>query len=866
MKVNTTLFDIELNQDGKIVDFLSGMALDPKPEERVRQRYLRVLHYEYKYPKDVMRREVHVQHGSDVLKDKHGNPIRADIVIYRSVQACQKNDQGKFYLVVECKAPSETDGYNQLASYIFNTSAEGGVWFNGSGEDDEVKYFRRFHSPNSELKEWIGIPRHSEAWDALGRRKKSELLQPKDIKGLLRRCHNRLHGRGNDSDEEDLTMDMVRIMLAKAMDEESTEPLPDFYCTAEEYTSPQGLRTVSERVASLFDNVKRANPDVFSAHERITVGPRAIADVVVELQDYQLLSDLGAARDWDLMGHAYEQYASIYLKRERGQYFTNRLAVDLLVTMVAPDYMDIVLDPAGGSGGFLTGVMRHVRNNIMQSSGSSIARQRQLDRHRTNLFMIEISKRLVKVAKTAMILNGDGHTGMTAGDSLGPYSDFDKTILAMANRGTPNIILTNPPFAGVGEGRITHEDVLRRFEVGKRWIEKDGAYTQTTEIQTDGVPPELLFFERCIDWLAPGGRLGIVMPKSFLDTQTYRPAREIMFRDCKLLAVINCHKNMFQPHTSVRTTLLVVEKKKAPKKNGDYPIFMAISRKVGQDSEGVPIYRRDANNAITDEIDHDLGDIAKAFAAFRGGKLTPTGYVFQIQRAQLDAQLRINPQMFLPHLNETLEAVSAIDGVQGWSVTTLGELEPDIRIFKGPRFKSETIIVEEMGPGVEYYYTPSAILQEKADSAKMLDVTKATAKQKATIDAIRVKRGDIVISRSGTIGRVSYITKRFHNAIVSDDLIRVRIENKRLRHYVFSFLQTKYAQDQMLRNEYGAIQQHLEPEHIRDLLVPLPDDEKLIKPVADTITRAIEVKEQLDDLNEHATELFVNGLQAVLKT
>ena len=47
--------------------------------------------------------------------------------------------------------------------------------------------------------------------------------------------------------------------------------------------------------------------------------------------------------------------------------------------------------------------------------------------------------------------------------------------------------------------------------------------------------------------------------------------------------------------------------------------------------------------------------------------------------------------MFLPHLNETLEFVAGLDGVEGWSVSTLGELENDIRIFKGPRFKSESL-------------------------------------------------------------------------------------------------------------------------------------------------------------------------------
>src|SRR5947208_1534594 len=120
MAANPNLFEVEYNQDGKIVDFLAGIILEPTPEEKVRQRYARILHYEYAYPKDIMRREVTIQRGSDVLRDQYGNPIRADIVLYRNAAAKANNDQGKFYLVIECKAPSETDGYNQLVSYIFN--------------------------------------------------------------------------------------------------------------------------------------------------------------------------------------------------------------------------------------------------------------------------------------------------------------------------------------------------------------------------------------------------------------------------------------------------------------------------------------------------------------------------------------------------------------------------------------------------------------------------------------------------------------------------------------------------------------------------------------------------------------------------
>jgi len=849
-------FEVALTNEGKLECFLTGEALEPTPEEIVRQRYLRILHYEYRYPKNVMRRELPITRGSREMHDQAGTPVRADIAVYQNASACANKDQGRIRILVECKAPTETDGYNQLVSYTFNTSAEGCVWFNGSGLDDEVSYFRRFQTPHNELRRWINIPRFQESWDSLGRRRKSELLRARDIKGLLRRCHNRLHGRGNDGEEEDLTMDMVRIILAKAQDEEAGTDLPEFYCTPEEYEQASGREAVAKRINQLFSHIKRNNPGVFSEHERITVGAEAVADVVVELQDYQLLTPFDAADDWDIMGQAYEQYTSVYLKRQAGQFFTNRLIVNLLVAMIDPAYDDIVLDPAGGSGGFLTGTMRYVRRKVAAGGGTHIAVQRQLDRHRSSLFMIEAHKRLVKVAKTAMILNGDGHAGMTAGNSLGDYSDFDKTIVARAGRGVPRVILANPPFAGVGEGRITHADILRRFECGKRWSEQDGTFAPTAELAAEGVPPELLFFERCVDWLAPGGLLGIVLPKSFLDTATYRPGRELLFRECQLLAVINCHKNTFQPHTGVRTCLIVVRKNAGRKPLKNYEIFMAISRKVGQDSEGVPIVRRDASGAATEELDHDLDEILNAFRDFKAGKMEKSGYHFSILRTEIDDHHRINPQMFLPHLNETLESVAALDGREGWAVSTLGELEPGVRIFKGPRFKSENLIVETASPATELYYTPSALLQERSESAKILDVSRATAAQLRTIAAIRVRRGDIVISRSGTIGRVSFITARYDGAIVSDDLIRVRIATPALRHYVFGFLQTKFAQDQMLRNEYGAVQQHLEPEHIRNLLVPIPEQPDILGRHSAAIEAAILAREALEDRNwEALTEL-----------
>lgn len=858
---NDELFTVEVQEDGKIIDFLGGQLLVARPEELVRQKFLRILHFEYKYPKNRLAREVPIFYGGKEFLDADGRPVRADIAIYANASACKKRDQGKIEIVIECKSPTIAEGHNQLVSYVFNTSANGAAWFN---DTDDIRYFRRFSSPQQKLVDWIGLPRCDQTWDSLGMVKKSNLARPKDIKGLLRRCHNKLHGRGHDSEETDLTMDMVRIILAKAKDEEIPGDSPLFYCTAEEYSSESGQRAVADRVQELFSEVVHDNPTVFVSGEKITVGALSICDVVCELQGYKLLSNLYESNDWDIMGHAYEQYTASYLKRQQGQFFTNRLVTDFMVSMLDPDYQDIILDPAGGSGGFLTAVMRYVRKKILNRTSTDIAKQRQLDQHRTRLFMIEINKRLVKIAKTAMILNGDGHAGMTYGDSLGGYGKLNEEVRAKAGQGRPTLILTNPPFAGVGEGRITDEKILSSFSCGMKWTERGGKY-EILGVNDDGVPPEMLFFERCLDWVAPGGKIGIVMPKSFLDTMTYYTARRLLLNKFKVLAIVNCHKNTFQPHTGVRTCLLFIEKpKEGELLPPDYSIFMAVSRKIGQDSEGVPIFRRNENNEETNEIDSDLDDILKDWESFKNGLLKESEYRFKVKRSEIAGPSGLNPQFYLPELNKTIKEIESIDGLEGWTVTSLGQAAKGIHIFKGPRIKTENLVVEDRSKATDLYYTPSSILQEKNDSVKFLDINLAKEKQIRFFNILKVRRGDLLITRSGTIGRVAFVTKRLDGAIVSDDMIRVRIPDEYLRNYIYMFLQSASGMNQMLRNEYGSVQQHLEAKHISGILLPIPDDVGKIKPIVDQVEAAITAREALEASHDSAQKNMTDLISHLL--
>jgi type I restriction enzyme M protein len=823
-----TTFDIQLAPDGRIVDFLDGVPLADTPRERVRQRILRTLHVEHGYPKTAMRRDVAIAAAPDRALDGDGTPIRADIVAYRSPPGRRRGDDGEIELVVECVPPGVDGDHGRLVTAILATSATAGLWTDGDGD---VRPFRRL---GDRVEPAPGLPRHGQDWDTVGGRRRDELERPRDVRALLRLCHNRLHGRGIDGDEEDLAMDMVRIILAKAQDETGRGAVPEFSCTAGEYRSADGRRAVAERVQRLFRAFADANPGVFGEHERIGVSAAAITEVVAVLQPYALTTRLEDAHGWDVVGSAYEQYTASHVKRQRGQFFTSRLLVEFMVGVLDPDPGVTVLDPAGGSGGFLTGVLRHVRRTAITGGGDPAATERRLRDLGERLFLVEASPRLVKIAKAAMLLGGDGHAGMTRGDGLGPYDALDDRIRARCGRGAPTLILTNPPFAGQNEGLVTDPVIL-------------GGYALAHGL--DGAPPEMLFFERCLDWLAPGGHLAIVMPKSFLDTATYRPARELLFRGAQLLAVLNCHRNTFQPDTGVRTCVVFLRKLEVGEEPPpEHDIFMAISRKIGRDSEGRPIFRIDPDGETTDEIDHDLAEILADWRQAASGAFESSGYRFRVRRSELDAALNINPQRYLPHLNESLRVIQEMDDRDGWTVTSMSQIEQGITIFKGPRLRTEPLIVEgpDDGTEVERYYTPSAVLQDRRDGVKWLDLARATPRRRKALDKVRVRTGDLLVTRSGSIGRVAYVTSGLDEAIVSDDAIRVRIRNEDLRAYVFAYLQSAHAQNQLLRNEYGAVQQHLEPHHVSDLLVPIPEDWSRVQGAIDAAKDHFAAKEEAE--------------------
>lgn len=200
-----------------------------------------------------------------------------------------------------------------------------------------------------------------------------------------------------------------------------------------------------------------------------------------------------------------------------------------------------------------------------------------------------------------------------------------------------------------------------------------------------------------------------------------------------------------------------------------------------------------------------------------------------------------------------MNKVLDFDNREDWSTTTIGQLEAGIRIYIGPRWNSSNLKIDNPSntDNLIPYLTANGALELRRFSIKWMDVSKANIKQKECINLLRVEEGDILVTRSGTIGKVSYVTKDLAaNYIISDDLVRIRVKDENLRAYLLTYFMSKTALSLMLLDEYGSVQQHLQPRHIQEMLIPIPNDwsqvEDMLK-AGKTFMKAMEDMSVADD-------------------
>src|SRR5215467_3754386 len=184
---------------------------------------------------------------------------------------------------------------------------------------------------------------------------------PEMLRMAFRRCHNFIHG--NEGMPKDAAFwQFLYLIFAKMHDERGEGMTRRFYVHPTEPFTTEGGKAIRARIEPLFAEVKQKygpasdNP-IFRGNEEITLSDRALGFLVAELARYDF-----ARTDIDAKGIAYQELVGTNLRGDRGQYFTPRGAVNLMVEILDPQEDETVLDPTCGTGGFLRATLKHLHD------------------------------------------------------------------------------------------------------------------------------------------------------------------------------------------------------------------------------------------------------------------------------------------------------------------------------------------------------------------------------------------------------------------------------------------------------------------------------------------------------------------------
>ena len=268
--------------------------------------------------------------------------------------------------------------------------------------------------------------------------------------------------------------------------------------------------------------------------------------------------------------------------------------------------------------------MNHVVAKVREAAratGGTSARIQQATESRIKSFLekrivgIDFNPELVKASKMNMVMNNDGAGGLYQADSLEPPITWDDEIRRRKLAGTVDLIFTNPPFGS--KIPVSEPSVLEQYDLGHVWTyNKSDDHWEKTEVVQRSQPPELLFIERCVQFLKPGvGRAAIVLPDGVLGSPGLGYVRQWLLENTRILASVDLHPDTFQPFVGVQTSLLVVQRKteeqirleRASGKIADYDVFMAVAEHVGHDKRGNKLYLRDPHgNEIVETVEEQL--------------------------------------------------------------------------------------------------------------------------------------------------------------------------------------------------------------------------------------------------------------------
>lgn len=324
----------------------------------------------------------------------------------------------------------------------------------------------------------------------------------------------------------------------------------------------------------LLPYIKKRYPDIFDSGDRFGTDDNSLR---LGLESIWKL-DLKNAPS-HLLGDAFQALIGPNLRGDKGQFFTPKSVVRCIIKILSPEANTKIVDPACGTGGFLTEVASFWDSNNKEH-GSVIAIDKDKDLYMLTSALLKLSNNLTSVTLNQNSL--DKHKLITLPETQNPFN--------------ADYVITNPPFGS--KIPINSENILRQYQLGYQWkFSKKNNCWEKTDILRPMQDPQTLFIELCIDLLKDGGTMGIILPEGIFGNKTCGYIWDFIRSKGSIQGLIDCPRTTFQPGTDTKTNILFFKKESKPK-NTTTKVAVAIH--CGHDRRGRTL--RSNNKSYLDDF------------------------------------------------------------------------------------------------------------------------------------------------------------------------------------------------------------------------------------------------------------------------
>lgn len=647
-------------------------------------------------------------------------------------------------------------------------------------------------------------------------KKQNKLKEINNLKLIFRNIRDYIAGNmtGITRDEQ-IAKNLMLILFCKIYDEKCNEQIR-FHIT--EKMSDEEVKTT---IDLLLSDMKLKYSSIFNDEDEIELTGDVLRYVIKKLQSYSLTT---ASRD--IIADAFEELIGTSFRGGEGQFFTPRNVVEMIIDVLSPNTGEYIMEPACGSGGFLAYILRNYQRNICD------------DYH---LHGIEKDEFLSKIARMYLAVLGDQNYNVFCENSLDVPKKWKKSTTDIVSLEKYDVILTNPPFGA--KIPISDPDVLSQYELGHVWKKNGDKWILEKKIR-DKQPPQILFLERIIQMLKPGGRAGIVLPDGMFGNPSDRYIWEYVRKYAYIRGVISLSQEAFQPSTHTKTSVLFVEKKKDVNDLSDYNIFMATAANVGHNKNGKEIYLIDINGKFilnkkgNKILNDDIPEITKNYLKFiKTGKIKNSPKGFSIKLSKIDDNIFI-PEHYDEHVKIKLDELKK-SGL--YNMIKFSDLIKNnvVEIKRGNEIGSQFY-----GTGDIPFVRTSDIVNWEIKA----DPIKAVAQE--VYDSYKnrqdVKEKDILFVNDGTflIGRSAMVTSEDVNIIIQSHLRKIRLlkEDDFNAYYLFYLLNLGIVQQQIKNKIFTQATLSTLGNRLEDVVLPIYKDKEKIEIISKKMKQIFDEK------------------------